>query len=105
MQSNNQKQYPEGCEIEYAKYLYKEGLLPDPGKCSYGSKSFYIQIDNANQTSKCCFRFQNIKCRLKYAIRINSVFSLFPQIKLKILSQLIFFFFVENIMQTRILKQ
>lgn len=78
MQSNKQKQYPEGCEIEYAKYLYKESFLPGPGKFSCGSKFFYIQLDNANQTSKCGFRCQNIKCRLKYAIRINSVFSLFP---------------------------
>lgn len=65
MQSNQQKQYPDGSEIEYAKYLYLENLIPEPGKCSCRSNNFYIHVDNANKKIKLrnsSFRCQNIKC-------------------------------------------
>ena len=50
-------------EVDYAKYLQKEGLLPGPDICSCNSKNFSIQIDNSNKTSGCIYRCSNYKCR------------------------------------------
>ncbi len=56
MQSNLGIENLENDEIEYAKLLKKGGILSGPQKCSCGNKSFYIQIDNSNKTSKCYLR-------------------------------------------------
>ena len=51
--------------------------------------SFTIQNDAYNKTSDCIFRYTNYKCKLKYSIRINSLFDNLPNIKLSILSEII----------------
>ena len=76
-------------EQNVANQLFKAGFLPDPGKCSYVSESFTIQIDDSNTTSGICFRCTNNKCRKKFSIRINSLFAKFPQIKLRDLTEVI----------------
>lgn len=64
-------------ELDLANALYHKGYLPGPNKCTYNNTQFTIQQDSSNKTSNCYFRFQNYKCRKKYAIRINSFFSCF----------------------------
>jgi len=58
----------------------------------HGAKIFYIQHDKSNKTSGVCFRCINNKCKLKYPIRINSLYSKFPFIRLKDLMEIIHYF-------------
>ena len=89
MQSNNIQDQNITNETDYAKYLYAKGILPGPIKCSCNNTYFTIQNDGNNNTSGCCFRCQNSKCRKKYPIRINSFFSKFPYQKLGVISEII----------------
>ena len=96
MQSNQLFDTIQESELEYTKDLYKIGILPGPHKCACNNEIFDIQLDNSNKTSKCCFRCKNSKCRNKFSIRCNSFYAKFPQIKLKIISQVIEFFICDE---------
>ena len=50
---------------------------------------FSIQYDNTSKTSNCIFRCKNNKCRSRHSIRSNSFYSLFPKIKLRLISEII----------------
>ena len=39
-------------EVEYAQYLFLEGYILGPGKCSCLNKTFTIQYDSSYKTSK-----------------------------------------------------
>ena len=65
--------------------LFKMGYLKGIKECKCGSTSFTIQNDAYNKTSGCIFRYTNYKCKLKYSIRINSLFDNLPNIKLSII--------------------
>ena len=71
-------------EIEVAKNLYQKKFLPGPGQCKCGTKNFAIYKDTSSKTSLCSFHCVNNLCRLKYPIRINSFYSQFPMIPLRI---------------------
>ena len=49
-------------ELQYAMKLHKEGLLPGPIQCKYGTKIFYIHHDTSNKTWDVCFRCSNNIC-------------------------------------------
>ena len=95
--SYNQDIDPQDNEIDLAKILFSEGFLPRPNECYCGNKLFSIQVDNSNKTSRCSFRCTNNKCRRKYAIRINSFFQKFPQIKMKTIIKILELFLCDEI--------
>ena len=70
-------------EFNYAVQLNKDGFLPGFMNCKSGAKIFYIQHEKFNKASGVCFQCTNNKCKLKYPIRINSLYSKFPLFKLK----------------------
>lgn len=76
-------------ELKFALEMYKLFYLPGPLKCKCGNIIFSIQTDSYNATSGCCVICSNYKCRLKYYIRKNSIFSLFPYIKMKVIYEII----------------
>ena len=75
-------------ELNYATQLYNSGYLQGPNKCKCRNTFFNIQKDSYNSTSGCCFRFMNYKCRLKYSIRTNSIFSFFLSLKCRLYMKL-----------------
>ena len=83
-------------EVDYAKYLQKEGLLPGPDICACNSKNFSIQIDKSNKTSGCIYRCSNYKCRKKFSIRTNSIYELFPFNSLKLILEIISCFLIKE---------
>jgi hypothetical protein len=95
--SDNQNINAQNNETDLAKMLFNEGYLPGPKECLCGSKTFSIQGDKANKTSGCTFRCTNNKCRRKYAIRINSFFQQFPQIKMEIIIKVLELFICDEI--------
>ena len=76
-------------EKTYAEFLYYNGYIREPKKCSCGGTAFSIQYDNTSKTSNCIFRCKNNKCRSRHSIRSNSFYSLFPKIKLRLISEII----------------
>lgn len=84
-------------EIEIATELFANQYLPGPIKYCCGEEIFRIYKDIYNQTSLCSFRCINTNWRRKYPIRINSFYSLFPQIILRILSELMSCFLTKEI--------
>ena len=92
---NSIEEQPEESELQYAIKLNKEGFLPGPIQCICGTKIVYIQHDSSNKTSGVCFRCSNNIYKLKYSIRINSLYAKFPQIKMKDLSDIICFLCLE----------
>jgi len=85
MESNENK----NDEYSYSIQLYKMGYLKGPKEYKCGRTSFSIQNDANNKTSGCIFSCINYKCKLKYSIRINSLFDNLPNIKLSIISEII----------------
>jgi len=79
---NNENNIEENSEIELAKTLNERSILKGPQKCVCNSTVFSIQKDASNKISGICFRCSNFKCRRKYPIRINLLFSLFQFQKL-----------------------
>ena len=79
---NNENNIEENSEIELAKTLNERSILPGLQKCVCNSIVFSIQKVASNKTSGICFSYPNYKCRRKYPIRINCLFSLFPFQKL-----------------------
>ena len=83
---------PDESEYNFAKKMHNEDLLPGPFSCKCNTKIFYIQHDKSGKTSGICFRCSNNQCKLKYPIRINSLFSKCPFIKLRDMSEIIYYF-------------
>ena len=76
-------------EIEVSRNLYQKKFLPGPGQCKCGSTNFVIYKVTSSKTSLFSFRCVNNLCQLKYPIRINSIYTQFPQIPLRIVSEVI----------------
>ena len=76
-------------ELKFAIEMYKLGYLSGPLKCKCGNISCSIQTDSYNGTSGCCFWCSNYKSRLKYSMRKNSIFALFPYIKMQVTHEII----------------
>ena len=84
-------------EIEIAENLYQKKILPGPGQYKCGCIKFNIYKDTNSKISLCSFRCANNKCRMKYQIRINSFYSQFPMIPLRIVSEVISCFISKEI--------
>lgn len=78
--------------MNLAKKMHKNGFLPGPYKYKCNRTIFYIQHDTSSKTSGICFRCINNHSKLKYPIRMNSLFSKFPFIKLRDMSEIIYCF-------------
>ena len=83
-------------EEEIAKQLFTKGFLPWPMLCKWRGVTFYINHDSYNQTSHCCFKCNNYRCRMKYPIRKNSFYSKYSFFPLWIVSEIISCFFCKE---------
>ena len=79
----------EETKLEYAEHLNKLGFLPGPSISKCGKAKFAIKKFSYAKTSGICFRCLNNNCRLRYPVRINSFFSLHPNIILSLCSEII----------------
>ena len=84
--------------FDYALELYKLGFLRGPEKCECGNNHFNIQVYNLYKTTGSCFRCNNIKCKKRYPIRVNSFFENHSNISLELCSEIMKFFYAMNSM-------
>ena len=74
--------------FDYALELYKLGFLQGPEKFEFGDNHFNIQEFKIYKTTRSCFRYNSIKCKKRYPIRINSFIENHSNISLELYSEI-----------------
>ena len=82
----------EESEMKFSQMLYEKGFLIGQKIYTCGNSNFAILYHKNYKISKCIFRCKNPQCKYRRSIRTNSFYTLFPKLKLRLVSEIIKFY-------------